>query len=633
MKKIFFIFLLFFPILLYAQKNNLALRTTITSFKQSIYKAKISKDLINEAYYTEKLSRLYWSNRIYTDAIINYNQLLRLETKRGNRLGMMSVYENLGIIYRDLGKYRQSLYEFNLLLPIANQLGNKPQVYQCHLYIANVFGLMHKYKDAIAETERAMWVVQSMNKINEVQNCFLIISKYYEASGDTEKAMEFYRRFAGSRDMNRQQQISKSQLENLTQAKTLQKTKDSLRIVEDSLKKVELESDKRRMKFDLLKKENIIRDARLSQRETQLASEKNIRNLMFFAGAILICMAAFLYREHYKIKQLNNRLSLKNQEISLKQHEIIIQKDEIEAQHDRLELSQKKIIDAQATIQEQNIKLQSYNRNLEKQVVERTNALQKAFDELLVINNDLDTLTYRASHDLKSPVATLDGLCTVALMEIKEELPSFYFQNIKTIAKGMSSLLDNLSKLRDIKHTILNKEEHVLSVLIEDVLKNNLVGLPETKNINFINKTPVGLIIKTDIEIFKLVLQNVLQNAVHFSLPVSESHQPYVQILSDDNQDFIEVSITDNSEEIDEEISQKIFNMFFRGSQRSKGAGLGLYTARHAAEKLGGSIEYKKGDNKENIFIIHINKEEKELPIAKQPINFIKVPSNFTARK
>ena len=633
MKKIFFIFLLFFPILLFAQKNNLGLRTTITSFKQNIYKAKISKDLINEAYYTEKLSRLYWSNRIYTDAIINYNELLKIETKRGNRLGMMSVYENLGIIYRDLSKYRQSLYEFNLLLPIANQIGNKMQVYQCHLYIANVFGLMHKYKDAIAETERAMWVVQSMNKINEVQNCFLIISKYYEASGDTEKAMEFYRRFAGSRDRDRQQQISQSQFENLTQAKTLQKTKDSLKIVEDSLKKVELESDKRRMKFDLLKKENIIRDAKLSQRETELASEKHIRNIMFIAGAILICMGAFLYREHYKIKQLNNRLSIQNQEISFKQQEIIIQKDEIEAQNDRLELSQKKIIDAQATIQEQNIKLQSYNRNLEKQVEERTNALQKAFDDLLAINNDLDTLTYRASHDLKSPVATLDGMCTVALMEIKDELPSFYFQQIKTIAKGMSSLLDNLSKLRDIKHTLLKKEEHVLSVLIEDVIKNNLVELPETKNINFTNKTPINLIVKTDIEIFKLVLQNVLQNSVQFSLSISDNHTPFIQIVSEDNPDFIEISVIDNSEEIGEEISQKIFNMFFRGSQRSKGAGLGLYTARSAAEKLGGSIEYKKGNNKENIFIIHINKQEKELQVVTEPINFTKFSSNFTARK
>ena len=267
------------------------------------------------------------------------------------------------------------------------------------LSIANVFGLMRKYKNAIDETERAMWVAQSINKINDVQNCYLIISKYYEALGDTEKAMQYYQRFAGSRDLNRQKEISQSQLENLTQAKTLQKTKDSLKIVEDSLKKVELESDKRRMKFDLLKKENIIRDARLSQRETELASEKYIRNIMFIAGAILICMGAFLYREHYKIKQLNNRLYLQNQEISFKQHEIILQKDEIEAQNDRLELSQKKIIDAQATIQEQNIKLQSYNRNLEKQVEERTNDLQKAFDDLLAINNDLDTLTYRASHD------------------------------------------------------------------------------------------------------------------------------------------------------------------------------------------------------------------------------------------
>ena len=74
--------------------------------------------------------------------------------------------------------------------------------------------------------------------------------------------MEYYQRFAGSRDLDRKNQISQSQLENLNQAKMLQKAKDSLRIVEDSLKKVELESDKRRMKIDLLKKEEQLKEVK-----------------------------------------------------------------------------------------------------------------------------------------------------------------------------------------------------------------------------------------------------------------------------------------------------------------------------------------------------------------------------------
>ena len=336
---------------------------------------------------------------------------------------------------------------------------------------------------------------------------------------------------------------------------------------------------------------------------------------MLLAGAILLAMGAFLYREHFKIKQLNKKLSLQHQEISLKQAEIIKQKDEIEAQNERLEFSQKKIIDAQTTIQEQNIKLQSYNRNLEKQVEERTNALQKAFDELLTINNDLDTLTYRASHDLKSPVATLDGLCTVALMEIEEEKPGFYFHKIKEIAKNMANLLDNLSRLRDIKHTIVKKEEVQLSALITNIFHAHSEGFPEIKNINFKNETPDNLFISTDAEILKLVLEQLLQNSIIFSLPLASLHTPFIEVKTNENDLYAEIIITDNSEEISNEISRKIFNMFFRGSERSKGVGLGLYTAKNAVEKLGGSIKYVKGSNAENIFIVVLPKNE----IDKEP--------------
>ena len=159
------------------KKNTYALGITISQLQKNIYKSAVKKDLKGQAFYTEKLARLYWSNKIYSNAISTYTNLLTIETKRGDRPGMMSVHENLGIIYRDLGKYKQSLYEFNLFMPIANQTLNKQQAYQGHLYIANVFGLMRRYKDAINETERAMWVAQSLNKN---QRCSKLLPFYFE---------------------------------------------------------------------------------------------------------------------------------------------------------------------------------------------------------------------------------------------------------------------------------------------------------------------------------------------------------------------------------------------------------------------------------------------------------------------
>jgi len=44
---------------------------------------------------------------------------------------------------------------------------------------------------------------------------------------------------------------------------------------------------------------------------------------------------------------------------------------------------------------------------------------------------------------------------------------------------------------------------------------------------------------------------------------------------------------------IDQPSQEKIFDMFYRGNDKSKGAGLGLYIVKSAVEKLNGSITVK----------------------------------------
>jgi signal transduction histidine kinase len=46
----------------------------------------------------------------------------------------------------------------------------------------------------------------------------------------------------------------------------------------------------------------------------------------------------------------------------------------------------------------------------------------------------------------------------------------------------------------------------------------------------------------------------------------------------------------DNGIGIQEAVTTKIFNMFFRGTERSEGAGLGLYIVKQTLDKLGGNI-------------------------------------------
>jgi len=49
----------------------------------------------------------------------------------------------------------------------------------------------------------------------------------------------------------------------------------------------------------------------------------------------------------------------------------------------------------------------------------------------------------------------------------------------------------------------------------------------------------------------------------------------------------------DNGIGINQDLQEKVFNMFFRATEKSEGAGLGLYIVKEAIDKLGGTIEMK----------------------------------------
>ncbi|HLZ16844.1 MAG TPA: HAMP domain-containing sensor histidine kinase, partial [Cyclobacteriaceae bacterium] len=64
--------------------------------------------------------------------------------------------------------------------------------------------------------------------------------------------------------------------------------------------------------------------------------------------------------------------------------------------------------------------------------------------------------------------------------------------------------------------------------------------------------------------------------------------------------------VTDNGQGIDEEHQAKIFDMFYRASERTKGSGLGLYILKRAVERLNGTIELTSKLNEGSTFVVKL---------------------------
>jgi signal transduction histidine kinase len=150
-----------------------------------------------------------------------------------------------------------------------------------------------------------------------------------------------------------------------------------------------------------------------------------------------------------------------------------------------------------------------------------------------------------------------------------------------------SFIKDIINYSRNTRQEIVNENFNVLELLKEvtDGLKFG-TGMEEI----FINyEIDPGLNIVTDRSRLKVVLNNVIGNALKYSDPQKEKQ--LITITANVQGKNLKVLIEDNGIGIAVEHQPKIFDMFYRASEKSQGSGLGLYIVKETLDKLKGKIE------------------------------------------
>src|SRR5690606_31566314 len=105
----------------------------------------------------------------------------------------------------------------------------------------------------------------------------------------------------------------------------------------------------------------------------------------------------------------------------------------------------------------------------------------------------------------------------------------------------------------------------------------------------------------TDLLLFQIIIKNMFDNAIFFQDKKKTTVVLETKMSYDDK---LKITITDNGLGIPENVQDKVFDMFFHGAAKSGGTGLGLYMARKATERLGGSIQLISGQPRKTIFEI-----------------------------
>jgi len=304
-----------------------------------------------------------------------------------------------------------------------------------------------------------------------------------------------------------------------------------------------------------------------------------------------------------QVKLRTQQIENQNKILGGANREILKQKKEIESQNSLLKSTNTEVSKAKKNLDKKNEELISINYNLENMVAERTSSLKLMNDELINSNNELDTFIYRASHDLKGPIARLLGITLLAKMDNKDEVLKEYIELIEKGAVDMNKVLNKLNNIHFINREIINRDEIDFNTIIKEC-ESNLINYIDKSDLKINIVTEPDFSMRSDPILMKIILENLLENAVIFK----KTKKAQIDVNLRTSRKAIIISIEDNGLGILKEQQEKIFDMFYRGSERSKGNGLGLYLVRKAVQKLHGKINVESEEGKYACFTISLPK-------------------------
>jgi len=208
--------------------------------------------------------------------------------------------------------------------------------------------------------------------------------------------------------------------------------------------------------------------------------------------------------------------------------------------------------------------------------------------ELTETNKELENFIYRAYHDIKGPVATIKGLCYVAALTTNEELSLHYFQLLKLHTYQLETILSKLLIINEMKQMKLLLKPMNGQKVLDEVL-NSLHNIEGFDKVNFVADVELPDLILCDKLMVKIILQNLIENS--FAFKSDNSSWIKAHLYLDDNN--LIINVIDNGIGIPDEYYDKIFERYFRVSERSKGTGLGLYIVKKLADKLNAVIDVR----------------------------------------
>ncbi|MCU0382761.1 MAG: tetratricopeptide repeat protein [Cyclobacteriaceae bacterium] len=463
---------------------------------------------------------------------------------------------NLGEIFLAQQDYSRALIYYWQGLKIDIAIGD--EYGQCLYYnrIGKIYTRTNTFDSAKYYLDKALALAVPTSGTDIFRVTYIDMADYLQKTGKPEQALAYYKKYNLFSDslFNRQKAQSQAAFEALYNI------------------------EKRENEITILEKTNELNQSKLLVQRGWV---------VLFSIITLFSLAAgiFYYRFAGKLKKLNREILEQNEEIQAQAEELSEANTGLVNLNREIAYQKKTIEDQAEELSNKNKEISSINEELESKIESRTSELKQAYKEL-------DTFFYRSSHDFRRPLTTFMGLAEVARLIVKDETAIELFNKVDENARNLDKMIRKLQSISDLGTQELIFKEILLKEVVQQELEEIKTALND-KNLQVTLSINENQTLHSYAALVHIIVRNVLENAVAFC----KEQGGKIAIVAYQKDNGVQVEIKDEGMGIPLAYQNRVFDMYFRANENSKGNGLGLYIVKKAIQKLHGNIELYSEEN------------------------------------
>jgi light-regulated signal transduction histidine kinase (bacteriophytochrome) len=232
------------------------------------------------------------------------------------------------------------------------------------------------------------------------------------------------------------------------------------------------------------------------------------------------------------------------------------------------------------------------DRKLAEDEIQRTNR------ELRAANKELEAFSYSVSHDLRTPLRSIDGFSQALLEDYANKLDATaldHLRRVRSAAQRMAALIDDMLNLSRVTRCELHREKLDLSAMAK-LIAAELQQAEPGRRVEFVIE--VGLTAVGDPQLLRAAMENLIHNSWKYT---SGHPSARIEFGRSDEKERPSFFVRDDGAGFDPRYADRLFGAFQRlhTTKEFPGTGVGLATVQRIIHRHGGEIwaeaEVEKG--------------------------------------